>query len=583
MAEKNHTQPLLEQEETSALLSSGNHSYRTRDQFDTELSPRPSRLNEEDKSKASSDLLIRSVSPLPWPQDAMNINMTLSTGQKSLSENTESSLTHESGEYPEFEGARGGAQISVINPPYTFQIHNNPFKHYRSDLCLIISSICINMCAIILTLLIFILKEDTSNDSFSQTIDNAPILVHFYPSGYELLRCLFIPISVYIMNRLLHYTIAKSIHYLHTHGERTLIAALQRIEQWNRHCIDVSLILIYAAYIYLICNYWNQLNISNSTTHDDLNIWIDSKYIDRASISWFMLILLMILYVFDICCSVRYGYTYYRYSHYAGNVPKKEQAFDDHYTRQLKPAHVHVPNGSRFKKSGVSIRTVSAVSDISDEDMDSIARLEAARFKRTRKENSNKEAKYNKMEEYKLRHYTLFETTEDNKSENGEEKEFMPFDSSRSSLPKQSKLLRKRKRSRSESDLMRIISPMRSCRLLVGVDGDTNHTSVIMELREKVNFLKAKLLAKQSILDQLKLDLNEQTFIISNLSFKGKQLQKGKQKLENKLMGKNEELEETKLLLQVTEDTQMQIANECQRLQMKLKQLTAASSISVST
>merc|ERR1712062_148825 len=106
--------------------------------------------------------------------------------------------------------------------------------------------------------------------------------------------------------------------------------------------------------------------------------------------------------------------------------------------------------------------------------------------------------------------------------------------------------------------------------------------TVVVELREKVNFLKATLFAKQSILDQFKLDLNEQTFIISNLGMKCKRIEREKAEMELDIMRKNDELEEKKLLLQVAEDTQTQITKECDRLRRRLTKYAGGSQYSYS-
>lgn len=103
---------------------------------------------------------------------------------------------------------------------------------------------------------------------------------------------------------------------------------------------------------------------------------------------------------------------------------------------------------------------------------------------------------------------------------------------------------------------------------------DDPKASLIMDLREKVNFLKATLYTKQSMLDKYKLDLDQKTFEISNLRLKVKNLEREKEKLEQELLQKNEDSEEKKLLLQVAEDTINQLTNESDRLRRKLTNRT---------
>ena len=51
--------------------------------------------------------------------------------------------------------------------------------------------------------------NDSHHDEFEEEDKTDP-----YPTGYEILRCLFIPLFVYIVNRILHGIMSKSIKYI---------------------------------------------------------------------------------------------------------------------------------------------------------------------------------------------------------------------------------------------------------------------------------------------------------------------------------------------------------------------------------
>eukprot|EP01084_Bolivina_argentea_P282929 484424_1 len=369
--ESNKRQPLLEPQETTALLSPNTNNQNDIDRNDSELSL--SRLNDDNLNsiitpKSSKNLnpynnddeknvdtsitdnvnksavLIRSLSPqginedqLEQHDNLMDINMTVSAHK--------SELTEDDSQYYE---TQGGGKI-YIDPSYIprhFDDDNNnelddlrksthnqikleldpswtPFERYKSDLCFIFLSILVDLCAIIITLFIFIVKDELGNETFGHIVKDDKTMT--YPTGYEILRCLFIPLFVYIINRCLHFIISKSIKYLYLHGEKTLFVTLRSIEACNRHFIDICMVFVFGIYIYIICNYWYNMNIDENNIISENgfdkfineDIWINSKHIDTKSITWFMFIIFMIIYVFDIYCSLHYSYIYYRFYNYA--------------------------------------------------------------------------------------------------------------------------------------------------------------------------------------------------------------------------------------------------------------------------
>jgi len=342
----------------------------------------------------------------------------------------------------------------------------------------------------------------------------------------------------------------------------------------------------------------------------------------------------MVIYLFDICCSARYSFIYLRFKTYARYHSMgdrlREQRRDQVKTSknlQYDTLHdasvVHVTsanlkafqrqrrvNGKQIHKRSTSReQTMSMMSrklsgselitaqniNVHDDNIDAVLSLKARRSRTFKKRaKKHKEEAHGQfplyppgpiaipqginVAVYGSRHYSFFEPddnmlgsdrTRKRFRSRSEADSFREFVNSKGSLP--------HPRTQSIATTVTVTPPKVNGST---VTTDTDHSeddpkaSLIMDLREKVNFLKATLFAKQSMLDRFKLDLSQREFEISNLSLKVKNLEREKEKLEQELLQKNEDSEEKGLQLQVAEDTINQLTNEKERLRRKLTNRT---------
>merc|ERR1712228_2728 len=352
-------------------------------------------------------------------------------------------------------------------------------------------------------------------------------------------------------------------------------------------------------YIFIITNYWYYQFQHENQIHDDKydKFWnetiffLSSQYMDRKKITYFMLITFLIIYLFDIYCSMYYGFIYLKFNNYVrynsmrqnGKDSENEkqsgaQDFDNNSKQIEKKAVMHINKSIISTNSVMSDPTVSIMSLQDNEYKEynphihaDIATLKVNEFKENPMKN--------------IRHYSLFEDeTKEQKFDVANLRESSY--SVGSKRAKNKKMKNRRKRSHSESDLRRsamlksidseFISPIKRIKWNEEkqCDEEDYKTQIVMELREKVNFLKATLFAKQSCLDRFKLDLNEQSFFIQNMSMKIKRMESEKQELEQQVLDKNDELDEKDILLQVAEGTKIELNKERSRLSHKLQQLT---------